>query len=146
MKRLLFIAVVLTGCATSIPVNQSLVSDGQLLVTGLTALEPLLPPADQIIATTALGTINAELTDLKTSAASSVTVASLMKSAITDLVNDLPDENATVTAGVDALAGVAGVLLSDVTAPVPATAAMASGTDPRARLAGWTAMVKTAAR
>ena len=147
LPRLAAVALLLSSCAT--PVNPTLVQDGQLLVAGLTALVPLLPPGkDQSTATAALTTVSADLTELKSGAQTPAVFIGLVETSINGMAPTILADvgaNATIATGVKALQGMLPVLAADLAPPVvaaPVTAmAVAPVADPRAALRGWVGVV-----
>ena len=149
MKRIWLIApllLCLTAGTCTIPVNQTLLSDAQLINTGLAALVPFAPVGDQALISDAQATVQADLADLQSGGQSGATFASLVKTTIDTLAPKLLIDlkaNATAAAGVAAVKGVADILLTDLAAPAPKAAPTAAlAVDPRSTLSGWIATAK----
>ena len=146
MLRMIFTALValgLVGCGTT-PVSPTLLSDGQLLVQGLQALEavaafvPGIPAADVTLGADVLSAVQTGLTGLQggtKTPADFIALAQAEVGKLTPIAQDM-NANASITNGIAIIQKLVPVIAADVV-PTMAASAAAPGVDPRSAMRAW---------
>lgn len=145
MKRLLFVtALALGGCTT--PLNPTMLSDAQLLVSGLTAVDDVLanlpgvPVADTALAGAVLAAMQTGLTGLQNGAKTPADFAALAQTEVNAIAPTLLADlkaNQTIVTGVTLVENLLPVILAEA---MPSTTPKAGPVPPdvaRAQLGMW---------
>lgn len=117
-----FVAMGLISCAT--PVNPTLISDGELAVEALQALDvaagliPGIPASALMLASDVLAEVQTDLTSLQSGVTTASAFATAVQAGVAKLQPIATDlkANATIVAGLNAINGLVPIIAADVAA------------------------------
>jgi hypothetical protein len=133
------------------PINTVLIQDGQLVIDGFDALEPILaaipgaPGQDIQALRGALTALQADLVALQGGTMTGSAFAKLVQQQVASVTPALLSDfkaNAAVTTGVLLIEGLVPILLSDVQQVQTSSVPSAAAADPRGKLRAWINSVK----
>lgn len=144
MKRLLVLLALSLGACANMPISQTLLNDGNLLIAGLQTVDSTLktanaPATDVALVETAIAALQTAEADLQ---AGKQTPAGFAKLAQDEIAKFAPavladlHANATIVTGVTLIENLLPVIIADVTPAAPAKVGAAM-TDQRQALRNW---------